>query len=170
VATDATDLRISIQQALDEVNSQLKGQASSDTDWTRKIKSKLVSLGKHKGFSCYASGVDGVSSGEWLYDLCWLSYADEISIGRIELAMESEWLLSLKEIRDDFVKLVQARARLRLMIWQSQNAVDFEAELDALKDQVRLFEDSQDGDAYVFSCWIADDQQFAHRSYDHEAA
>ncbi len=169
MAIDTTDLRVTIEEALDAVNNQFTGQGASDTTWTKEIKSKLVRIGNKKGFSCYASGIANASSGEWLYDLCWLDYSDETNIGRIELALESEWLPSLKEIHDDFVKLVQARAGLRLMIWQSRNASNFEEELNTLIEQVRSFEDSQHGDAYLFSCWIGEDQRFAHHCYDHDA-
>jgi hypothetical protein len=169
MALDITDLRSTLQESLDGLNAQLTGRSACDKTWTKEIKSKLVSIGNKKKLSCYASGVAGVTSGEWLYDLCWLHYSDETNIGRIELAMESEWRLSFKEVRDDFVKLVQARARLRLMIWQSKNTGEFKNELDALIKQIHAFDDSQHGDAYLFSCWIAEGQRFTHHPYDHRA-
>jgi len=169
VTSGITETQNTIQDALNAVNDELKGKRASDTVWTKEIKKALVSIGNEneKELSCYASGVDHVASGEWLYDLCWISYSDDTNIGCIELAMESEWAPSPKEIHDDFVKLVQARAGLRLMIWQARNSKEMQDIRDVLIDQIRAFKDSQLGDAYLFSCWTEEEQRFTHRFYEY---
>ena len=172
MALNITKTQNEIQDALNAVNDALKGKRASDTVWTRKIKEALVSIGKEKEkkLSCYASGVDDVSSGEWLYDLCWISYSGHTNIGCIELAMESEWAPSPKEIHDDFVKLVQARAGLRLMIWQARNSKEMEDIRDVLIDQIHAFAESQCGDAYLLSCWVAEQQKFIHKFYEYRTS
>ena len=165
--SDITTCRDTIKDALDTVNDQLKGRRARDSMWTKKIKESLVELGNKRGLSCYASGVENVSSGEWLYDLCWISYRDDTNVGYIELAMESEWIPSLKEIRDDFVKLVQARAGLRLMIWQAETRGDMDDIVRELINQIHCFEFTRHSDAYLLSCWIAEEQGFCHKFYEY---
>jgi len=168
VHSDVLAWKDKIQDALDAVNDRLVEEGVADYSvWTKEIKQALVNIGKEKGLSCYASDVDGVSSGEWLYDLCWISYCDDTNIGCIELAAESEWSFSPKEIHDDFVKLIQARAGLRLMIWQAKDLEEMKEILDVLIGQVRSFEDTQYGDAYLFSCWIEEKQRFTHKVYEY---
>ena len=161
-------LQSMIRGALDQVNDELIQANVNDSVWTKKIKESLVRLGNNQKLKlkCYASGVkgEGVSSGEWLYDLCWIRFEDN-QIASIELIMESEWIRSFKEVRDDFQKLVQARATLRLMIWQAKSSNDMEKHRDVLVRQIQAFRASQQDDSYLFSCWVADDQKFAHYAY-----
>lgn len=144
--------------------SVLEGGWKSDRTWTSELKLKIGLLGKNHGYYICASGwglPDG--QGEWLYDLVWLSIRGQ-SIVDVPLVLESEWAIDLKNIDEDFSKLLLARAQHRVMIFQQRTLSDVEKVFDFLSNQISVFSRSQPGDRYLLTGlnWT-DNQTFSHR-------
>jgi hypothetical protein len=86
--------------------------------WTKGIKCALCVLGKNKKYMTFASQCDKADNPAWLFDLAWLKYTNS-NLMSLELAVESEWLISSKAIDDDFQKLLPCRSEMRLMIFRA---------------------------------------------------
>lgn len=85
----------------------------------------------------------------WLYDFCcWLA-ENECSVG-IPIVAESEWG-KWSDVIDDFEKLVQARAGIRVMIFDRIVAPD--GWRQALLENARRFEPHDPNDAWLFAAW-----------------
>ena len=86
--------------------------------WTKEIKTRLCKIGNDLGYYTCASQVDRkcVNQGEWLFDVAWLDWeTKDKNLKSVPLVAESEWG-DLDHIRDDFQKLLVARADIRLMV------------------------------------------------------
>jgi len=116
---------------------------------TRRIKSKLRDLGKSKGFGVHAGGIEG-TEGEWLFDLLW-SENQGTEFVDLPLALECEWQRSKDAIFHDFQKLVVARARHRVMIFQQETEGKVREMFETLRRQVRDFKGTQKGDRYLLA-------------------
>lgn len=160
-------LELELQKIIDDVAKDAEGKNWNDGEWTHQIKSRIAQLGKQKRYWIYASQSEHVDGGEWLFDLTWLNYSDN-DLLEVELALESEWRLDHKEICDDFQKLILARAKLRAMIFQTNNLEEQKEIVSKLKRYIDRFARSQIGDNYLFSCWLIDKKQFVHQSYSYQ--
>ena len=150
-----------IIRALDIANVELLRACASDKRWTTRLKADLSKLGTANGYLVYASDVTETDGGEWLYDVCWLRY-EEDDIVEIALAVESEWLGG-RNILEDFQKLCQSRAGLRLMVFQVPRPGEYARVLSVLLQQIQRFSFSQPDDQYILSCWIASKKEFKHK-------
>ena len=90
-----------------------------DREWTRKVKRVLVDIGLQKGYRVCTSGFREEADEEWLYDLVWFQNDNDDRLERLGLVMESEWTTSVRSLRFDFEKLLQANAPLKVMVCQS---------------------------------------------------
>ena len=96
---------------------------------------------------------------EWLFDLAWIKQSPSRSDGcallkSVLLALESEWkffekVLDNARVDDDFKKLVQSRAWVR--VWVSQSATDALAvrHIANCIEQSLAFDARLDGDCYI---------------------
>lgn len=171
-----------IRGILDVIAQQAKGQPKDwspdeDGEWTRIIKQRIDDLGRKKDFATYANGVirEGIDEkyekwhgGEWLYDLCWLDYGGKNApnggkwLYAVPLALESEWERSCSDIYDDFQKLLQASAQLRVMILQADDeshATKLMEEL--LRPAIKRFAAGEANDHYLIGIFLRDVQDFA---------
>ena len=94
---------------------------------TEAIKAKLCEIGRN-GFQdarfkvCATLPRDDRDYGEWLYDVVWRSYheeRDDHPLSYVPLVAECEWG-SYEHVREDFQKLLLARASVRLMIYRDK--------------------------------------------------
>ncbi len=137
----------SIVSTLDEFISNCE-EWDSNEYWTKEIKTRLLKIGSDNGFSVAASGVKGVDYGEWLYDVFW--YSNRSKLVDIGLAAEIEWGISFEEhIQPDFEKLLVARARQRLMIFQAMNENVAKHIFQDLIEIIDRFKLNQSGDRYL---------------------
>lgn len=153
-----------IKKELDFVCSDptLPGKNSA---WTKAILKRISGLGKTKGRKfhvCATSRAENkADEGEWLYDLTWLRYDGDDHLLEVALALECEW--DSKKLNEDFQKLLQARATLRVFIFQ--NARDA---LDGIIRQIEKFAGTMPGDEYLLVCYVEADNKFYFREYTHE--
>jgi len=123
----------------------------NDSEWTVGINEYLAHLGHKYGYIVHASGCKSAHSG-WLYDHHWREYSGDNILIRIPLVMEIEWGYGktgiFEKVLYDFMKLVQSRADLRVMVFQG-NGIDNIT--DMLIQHVKHFDQIQARDKYIFA-------------------
>ena len=126
------------------------------TQWTSAVLTSLCSLGRQNKYYVYASSnfVDeqDKDGGEWLYDVTWCKYErkyEKYFLTSVPLVAECEWD-NLGDIKDDFEKLILARAAVRVFVFDGRyckNGAD--ALANKFCDWVSAFEGSRKGDMYL---------------------
>ena len=161
---DLSKLVSLLKEGLQRVHKETAWNNSNRT-WTRKLKSALAELASDQRVpsappgqrrSVWASGTCNARE-EWLYDLCWLDYEDGFLIG-MPLAVESEWGRP-GDIFDDFQKLVQSRASVRLMIYDAGYPRQDEM-VRSLSDQILKFAHSNSNDRYLLAAFSREKVDF----------
>lgn len=127
---------------------------TKDSHWTIGINMFLASLGHKNGCTVHASRCPEADGPEWLYDHHWRLSEGDCEFVRIPLIMEIEWGFGnaslFEKVLDDFLKLVQARTDLRVMVFQG-NGID--KTTDDLISKAKRFSLNQKGDLYLFAGW-----------------
>jgi len=132
------------------------------------ILQQLSQLGHQHGFSVFSSkaGCPTTDGPEWLYDQHWRVASAQTALIRMPLAMEIEWGYGAATIREkvteNFLTLTQARADIRVMMFQCN---DVPAMTDPLIDLANHFEGTQQGDRWLFAGWGWDTNQMHCRFY-----
>ena len=118
--------------------------------------------------------------GEWLYDVTWLEYErDDLkwpgtALIEAHLVAECEWGTGkdLEYIIEDFEKLLQARARVRLMIFTGSTESGSKEIAEQLAERVREFNGSRAEDAWLLAAWEGsnDDWSFRYCTIEMNAA
>jgi hypothetical protein len=126
----------------------------SNTAWTYAIKHALAEMAKERGFKQLFSHSDGKLS-EFMLDAVWFS---DKSGNAAVLGVESEW--GNPRVRDcqqrancvaeDFEKLLQFKAPMKLMIFQADNVEMRKAIHKILLDYLQAFRQHVAGETYVF--------------------
>ena len=129
--------------------------------WTKKIKTLLCKIGKDLDYYTCASQVDKyVVQGEWLFDVAWLDWEEkDKKLKSVPLVAECEWG-DRDHIRDDFQKLLVARADIRLMVcdagWVCRDDSKAHKTAEQLCNWIKGFKGSQAGDTYLLVAWERD--------------
>ena len=149
--TNSAELVTQIISALDAVFTTTYPREGSANDKypTTGIKEALGQLGRKLGFRVGASGGD---EKEWLYDMGWYTYERGMGgfLTKQTMVLESESSKD-REIDGDFMKLVQARADIRIWIFSAKNSEGVNSYIQRCKEQVRRFQGSQPGDRYILA-------------------
>ena len=178
---DIEETKRKIRKRLNNVAEDLNGKGISHSKaWTKAIIKTLAELGYERNYEAAPGNLKGIRHKEWLYDLVWWKYKDNHfnNMISIDLAVESEWTPDWKEINGekrgvgyekDFLKLVYAKAKLKLFIFGAHNKEDFEKRLEQFKRLANMCED-RNGDEYLFSCSMTDDgYKFKHECFTAES-
>jgi hypothetical protein len=125
-----------------------------DREWTLGINKHIADFGHKYGFGVFASRCQGADGAEWLYDHHWRVIGPNGYLKRLPLVMEIEWGFGsnglFENVRDDFLKLVQARADLRVIVFQGNRINNM---VDQLINEAMCFAGGQIGDRYLFAGW-----------------
>ncbi len=139
---------------------------------TSGVKDALRRTGQHFGYQCYATinenllpaelqqGYECPSAGEWLYDVC-LCDVSQNNRWHMAVVAECEW--NNKEfIKEDFEKLLVARAGLRVMIYNGRfiRAQEFCQWVDR-------HEGNQAGDTYLLAEYQEQEDAQSPFQYSH---
>ena len=148
----AIEIMEEVRTGLDSL--KLTAQDSSK-DWTKAVKTKLCERGRELGCQVGASGVK-FGYREWLYDVTWLEYSQGYEPGLenqlidVHLVAECEWG-GFTAIKNDFEKLLLARATLRLMIYNGNQDPGSDAIADHLAEYVTRFKGTRDPDPWLLA-------------------
>ena len=129
------------------------------TQRTSKVLTALCKIGKEH-CSVFASRhfVDEQhrNGGEWLYDITWCEYKNKL-LQSVPLVAECEWG-TLGAIKDDFDKLILARAAVRVMVYDGGYSKDgAEGIANDLCRRVGAFEGNRPGDTYLLAGYDKDE-------------
>jgi len=83
----------------------------------------------------------------------------------VNLILECEWDQRCQSVKDDFPKLVLGRAKIRVFIFQRKDPSEFESTKEWLLDEINGSAVTQQGDKYLFACWIIGEQTFRFEPY-----
>jgi hypothetical protein len=124
------------------------------TPATEGVKQVFGDLGHQLGYKVAAKDYLPKDEGEWLYDMVWFVYEYGF-LARQLMVLESEFkqgvpILQHADVDGDFMKLVQARADVRVWLSSSPNAILDEKHIANCKKQIEIFAGTQPGDTYVF--------------------
>jgi len=129
------------------------------TTTTRDIKKIFGDLGKSLGYDVAASGYAGALQGEFLYDMVWF-----VGGGVYEqiLVLETELFYRANEksieVDDDFLKITQAKADVRVWVSFCANAEYVRRHLINCKNEVTNQRQSLPGEEYIFVVFNAADR------------
>jgi len=132
-----------------------------DGAWTQLILQKIGHLGTKKGlYVCTKQGMyPEANYGEWLFDLCWLEYAEgpfeQVPLISVPLALECEWQIGISHIKHDFEKLLLTNANLKVMIFQQETLADAKETCAKLREWIERFGPSSSG-RYLLCCYVKD--------------
>ncbi len=149
--TEVEDTEAKIVAALETAFAADRDQWLSRPFFTRRVKEVLGNLGDDLGFevACHKSDYSRAEQGEWLYDMTWyvLDKTQGGVLMRNPMILESEWEIAERD--DDFQKLVQARADVRVWVFTAANSQEIQTHLARCRDQAQSFAGRQSGDRYV---------------------
>ena len=142
----------------------------NQTQWTSAVLTLLCRIGKEQ-FDClvYASSnfVDKQNKcgGEWLYDVTWCKYENDF-MKSVPLVAECEWG-NLAQIKDDFEKLILARAAVRVFVFDGMYCKNgAEALANKFCDWVGAFEGSQEGDTSLLAGYEREGNTWCFRYFN----
>ena len=144
----------------------------NQTQWTSEVMTALCKIGRKNKYYVYASSnfVDKQEKcgGEWLYDVIWCKYERKYEkdfLKSIPVVAECEWG-NLAQIKDDFEKLILARAAVRVFVFDGGYCKKgAEALANKFCDWVGAFEGSQKGDTYLLVGYEKDEKSWWFRYF-----
>lgn len=154
----ADDMLDAIIKLLAPLPAQLRGQG--DGRWTAAILETVRQLGKSFRYEVCPDNED--LSGEWLYDLVWYRNNEADQIVDIPLVLESEWSRHWGRIRYDFEKLVQAKAGLKVMVFQADGD-ELNELYGKLLASIQAFGRGASAERYLFAAFQESEYAFAFR-------
>ena len=130
----------------------------SNEPWTKEILTTLCNLGKDLKYEAWAAGTshnpvpdEYREKGEFLYDVSWRELDCSCRIISFPMVAESEWG-SPQAVEYDFQKLLLARAKVRVMVYDGGVASKRNRKnrpiLNRLREHVGAFNGTQD-DTYL---------------------
>ena len=143
-----------IRRGLDSLPLTLQ---NSGREWTKAIKTMLCELGHEFGYQVGAGGLN-FGYGEWLYDVTWLEYSRGYEPGLQNQLIDAHLVAECEfgkptAIKDDFEKLLLARATVRLMIYDGNYDSGSEAIAERLAGYISDFKGSYAEDTWLLAAW-----------------
>lgn len=152
-----------IIEIVNKVGIDLSKRTTADREWTDEIKKRITDYGNsQKVYVCVGKkDIKNKDWGEWLYDITFLDRTTDETIVEIPFICESEWKHGF-EIDTDFSKLVQARAKNKLMIFQAKNKAAANEIHERLVKAKNAFNAKQGEEkaTYIYMCWNCDSESF----------
>jgi hypothetical protein len=133
----------------------------SDAQWTAAVKKALVCVGRKFGHGTAASGCESDEGAEWLYDVVWWKSDSEGDMTDVPLVAESEWG-GEKAIQDDFQKLLVARSKYRVMVFQGKSEIVVKDRFEKMRRWVEKFKGILPTDRFLLVGWAQDHWVFDH--------
>ena len=145
---DAVEIIEAIKAHLSDVAKKLNDEHRTlNSEWTKSCLGELAELGEKK-FGYQAAPCARCGEHGWLYDLIWWK-GENGGMEDLILALESEWSPSIRFVRCDFQKLVQARARIKVLISDALSPEDRKT----LITDIESFEQNGNDGEYLFAMY-----------------
>ena len=148
-----------IEDFIDDIENNIgevhnKTMASESTVAIKKALIDVTEKYKEKynlTISCkiYGEKYKSYKDKEWLYDIIIYSQKNDV-LDEVYLVGESEWNLDIKEIIYDFEKLLFARSKVRLMVYQVYSN-NYEEYKNKLNNIIEKSSSCENGDIYIFA-------------------
>ncbi|MDR1388719.1 MAG: hypothetical protein LBJ31_01905 [Treponema sp.] len=150
--------------SLEAVND---GTHSGNKEWTIAIKKKLIDIAEKYSLSVncniYGEEYKHNEGVEWLYDLIIYSsnkgYFDEVY-----LVCESEWSFNFDDIRYDFQKLLFARSKVHMLVYQVSQE-NYDEYKDGFINEIEKSGSCLSGDVYLFAIYNISNDAFVIEKY-----
>ena len=155
-----------ITAAVNKVADIAQAEEAPDSKWTEMIKRSLGALAERDGYEVRTTTSDKRYAGEWLYDFTALETDSEGNILSIALALESEGNTSFEEISYDFDKLIQAKAKQKVMIFQQRKKSDVISIFERLEARANAFKKTGTKEPYLFLGLFWDEGWFVDQSVE----
>lgn len=147
-----------IMGILDNIAQELDGEVRSKK-WTKRIKDEICKLAEKYECNADASGYKDTS--EWLFDLIWWTKSKDNYFLELILAMECEWSLGGHDIWVDFEKLLIARTKYRIFIFEQKLQDEVREYFKEFKKAIQKFKGTQAGDRYLLAGFSFDTGKFS---------
>lgn len=174
VSNNFTNLSTTFEKQISDAFSKIWDYIQEDrnSNWTKAVKKiidiEVRTLGTN--LKVAACNLDTSDCSEWLYDfVCYEN--NDTGLKNVFLVAESEWRSPftndyLKDIQDDFEKLLLARCDYRLMIFEGNDEIDVQNSIAHLISIVQNCSLSKSGDRYMFAGWVKS-REFYYDLYVH---
>ena len=139
---------------LESIASKARDKFKIDNTWptnrelTSQIKDSLREIGSKKEY-CICGHKSEYP--EWLYDIVWLKLDKHGHLIDSILVGESELNESDSEIDWDFQKLLLAKAKHKVMIFQKKSIDDIHTKMADFEQQVKKYKGTDTGERYLFA-------------------
>ncbi|WP_028453845.1 hypothetical protein [Chitinilyticum aquatile] len=146
-------IEVAIKDALEGVPARATAeQWQGESPWTIAVKMVIVKIGRDFGWLTAANGCDSDEGKEWLYDVVWYQSDQAHHITDVPLVAESEWG-GEDAIKEDFEKLLVARSRYRVMVFQSESEEGVRNLFNRIRLWISKFHRTESGDRYLLAGW-----------------
>ena len=146
-----------IKGCLSATAKRLMAKQAGNREWTHECLHELAELGRKEKYG--VCPWPGNMKGEWLYDLIWYAETDEEvwpkRMSKVVMVLESEWSHHMEEVRYDFQKLIQAKAQIKVMIYENLDGA-----YEELKKDIGAFECKDGEETYLFANLKSNDFDF----------
>jgi len=142
------------------------GLGNSNTVWTRQVVRDFKQLGYKWGY--WVCPDPNQMTGAWLYDVSWYrtngyGHAEGYQVlVEVSLVLESEWSRHWADIRYDFEKLLQAKAGIKVMVFEQCDET-VEVISEKLVASIRAFGRHDPDECYVLAGFNHDPRGFEVR-------
>lgn len=151
------------QQIEEQIVSAIKDiprqfpHGARNPEWTKAIKLAIGELGQKLDYE--VCGLKPPFLEGWLYDLCWYSEARDGKLLDVPLVLESEWLTKYEKIKYDFEKLLIAKSKFKIMVFQAsgQTIADY---YEKLEQGIHAYQGGSSGEIYLLACYNEDNDEF----------
>ena len=135
----------------------------ADASWTGRIKERICDLGHRNSYGVRTEGCSEANAGEWLFDLVWMeNQTDTDRFTSMPLAMQLEWDRHLKEITAVFDKLLVAKARHKVLVFQGSSPEKVRNVMTVLVDRIRSFQPLSPDERYLLAGYSFEQQVFVY--------
>jgi hypothetical protein len=123
-----------------------------DGEWTIAIFKAIAVLGESRGYQICSSRSNKEYDGGWLFDLIWYKNNSQGQLECVPLVLESEWNRDYSHIKYDFEKLLIARSRYKVIIFQAKGdkMLDY---FKKLQEAIEAFHTASIEESYIFVCF-----------------
>lgn len=166
---DQIELEVKEKIKLIPKTARAEGWEWTRSLWTKSIKIELCNLAHQPGYGYIVSANEcpGSDWQEWLYDMVWCKETREF-LSFVPLVMESELNAPHELVDGDFQKLLLAKAKHRVWIFERTSQEEVQKSFESCINHIKNFEDSTIGDRYLLLGVDWNPREFQWKLYVHE--